>query len=211
VPVPEADLPVTLPEVESYRPTGTGESPLAVNILLQVLDDGRLTDSQGHVVSFKNAVIIMTSNIGAELIQERFQRITDANREQVYEETRKQVLQLLQRSMRPEFLNRVDEALVFQPLTRENIAEIVDKQFQRQVQAALRRQGLEAELTPAARESIAAQGYDPVFGARPLKRIIQRQIINELSRKLLAGEIEKGDKIVIDAEGEKLLFRTERA
>ena len=176
------------------------------NILLQVLDEGRLTDSQGHVVNFKNTIIIMTSNLGTELVMERFQHITDANREQIYDETRDQVLQILQRRMRPEFLNRVDEVMVFHPLTREHLHEIVDIQFNRMVRMALQRQGLDAELTEAAKDVLTAQGYDPVFGARPLKRVLQRQIVNEISTRILASEIEKGDLIRIDAKDGKLTF-----
>ncbi|RMF57044.1 MAG: ATP-dependent chaperone ClpB [Calditrichaeota bacterium] len=190
---------ILLDEIEKAHPE-------VFNILLQVLDEGRLTDSQGHVVNFKNTIIIMTSNLGAELIQERFQKLTDANREQVYEETRSQVLQLLQKTLRPEFLNRVDEVIVFHPLTREHIHRIVDIQFERMVRAALKRQGLDAELTEAAKDYLTRQGYDPVFGARPLKRVMLRQIINEVSRRILAGEFVAGDSIRIDAQGDELVF-----
>ncbi len=191
---------ILLDEVEKAHPE-------VFNILLQVLDEGRLTDSQGHVVNFTNTIIIMTSNLGAELIQDNFQKITEENRNKIYEQTREQVLQLMQKVMRPEFLNRVDEVLVFHPLTRENIAEIVEQQFEKLVRVALQRQGLDAELTKAAKEVIATQGYDPVYGARPLKRLLQRHIINEFSRRILAGEITKGDKVVVDANEGELIFK----
>ncbi len=178
------------------------------NILLQVLDEGRLTDSQGHVVNFNNTIIIMTSNLSAELIRERFQNITDENRDQVYDETRREVLQLLQKQLRPEFLNRIDEIIVFHPLTRDHIHEIVDIQFRRMVRKALQRQGLDAEITESAKDVLSAQGYDPVFGARPLKRLLQRQIVNEISTRILAGEIEQGDLVKIDGKDGELQFET---
>ncbi|MCZ6820215.1 MAG: ATP-dependent chaperone ClpB [Calditrichaeota bacterium] len=191
---------VLLDEIEKAHPE-------VFNLLLQVLDDGRLTDSQGHVVNFTNTIIIMTSNIGAELIQERFQRISDTNRDEIYNETRDDVLKLMNKQMRPEFLNRLDEILVFHPLTREHIHEIVDIQFRRLVRSALLRQGLDAELTEAAKDLLAEEGYDPVYGARPLKRIMQRQIINEFSKRILAGEVEKGDILEIDAKNGELVFQ----
>ncbi|MFQ6115706.1 MAG: AAA family ATPase, partial [bacterium] len=180
--------------------------PEVFNILLQVLDEGRLTDSHGHVVNFKNTIIIMTSNLGAELIMERFQNITDANRDQIYNETRQQILQMLQKRMRPEFLNRVDEVIVFHPLTREHIHEIVDIQFNRMVCGALKRQGLDGVLSESAKDYLTAQGYDPVFGARPLKRVMQRQIVNEIATKILAGEFDQGDVVQIDARDGQLEF-----
>jgi len=191
---------VLLDEIEKAHPE-------VFNILLQVLDEGRLTDSQGHIVNFKNTIIIMTSNIGADLIQERFQNITDSNYAEVYETTRSEVLQLMRKNMRPEFLNRLDEMIVFHPLTRREIRHIVDIQFQRLVRQALQRQGLDAELTEAAKDLIASQGYDPAYGARPLKRIMQRRIINVFSRKILAGEIGANDQVEIDTKEDELVFR----
>lgn len=190
---------VLLDEIEKAHPE-------VFNILLQVLDEGRLTDSQGHIVNFKNTIIIMTSNLSADLIRERFQNLTDENREQIYDETRKEVLRILQKQLRPEFLNRVDEIIVFHPLTRENIHEIVDIQFDRMVRKALQRQGLDADLSEAAKDFLAKQGYDPAFGARPLKRLLQRHVVNEISKRILAGEIDKGDVIRIDVKEDKLLF-----
>ncbi|MFQ5650723.1 MAG: ATP-dependent chaperone ClpB [bacterium] len=195
---------ILLDEIEKAHPE-------VFNILLQVLDDGRLTDSQGHVVNFKNTIIIMTSNIGADLIQERFRVMTAGNHGTLYEDIRRDVLQLLQKQMRPEFLNRLDEILVFHPLTREHLRAIVDIQFVQLVRKALARQGLDAELTDAARDFLAEQGFDPVYGARPLKRIIQRQIISEFSKRILAGEIEKGDRVRIDAGGGALVFEKQKA
>ena len=190
---------ILLDEIEKAHPE-------VFNILLQVLDEGRLTDSQGHVVNFKNTIIIMTSNLGAELIMERFQNLTDANREQVYQRTREEVLQLMRQRLRPEFLNRVDEFIVFHPLTRDHIHRIVDIQFNRLVRSALQRQGLDAELTEGARTYLTDKGYDPVFGARPLKRVIQREIVNELATHILAGDFREGDLIRIDAADGKLIF-----
>jgi ATP-dependent Clp protease ATP-binding subunit ClpB len=181
--------------------------PQVFNILLQVLDDGRLTDSKGHVVNFKNTIIIMTSNVGAEVIQERFSRMTDDNRDEVYEETRKEVLQIMQRTMRPEFLNRVDEIIVFHPLTREHIHQIVNIQFKRLVLNPLQKQGIDAELTDAAKDLLANIGYDPAFGARPLKRTVQNMVVNALAQRILRGDFVKGDKILIDAQHGELVFK----
>ncbi len=188
---------VLLDEIEKAHPE-------VFNILLQVLDDGRLTDSKGHVVNFKNTIIIMTSNLGADRIMERFQSMTDANRDQIYEETRNEILQLLRLRLRPEFLNRIDEILVFHPLSRENIKAIVAILFNRFVRSALLRQGLDAELTEAAKRYFAEAGYDPLFGARPLKRIMQRELINELSTHILQGNFGPGNRLKIDYQNGKL-------
>ncbi|MDZ7376376.1 MAG: AAA family ATPase, partial [candidate division KSB1 bacterium] len=182
---------VLLDEIEKAHPE-------VFNILLQVLDDGRLTDSKGHVVNFKNTIIIMTSNLGADRIMERFQSMTEANRDQIYQQTRDEILQLLRMRLRPEFLNRIDEIIVFHPLTRENIKAIVDILFERHVRSALIRQGLDAVMTEAAKQYFADAGYDPVFGARPLKRIMQKELINEISTKILEGDFVPGNKLVID-------------
>ncbi len=190
---------ILLDEIEKAHPE-------VFNILLQVLDDGRLTDSKGHIVNFKNAVIIMTSNLGADLIMERFKRLDDENAERVYEETRTNVLQLMQKQMRPEFLNRIDEVIMFHPLTEEHIRQIVSIQFNLMVRRALQRQGMDATLSEGAQNWIAAQGYDPAFGARPLKRVIQRQIVNEISRGVLSGEFKSGDNIKIEEENGRLRF-----
>lgn len=176
------------------------------NILLQMLDDGRLTDSHGHIVNFKNTIIIMTSNLGADRIMERFQGMTNENCERVYEQTRNEILSLLRQRLRPEFLNRIDETIVFHPLTKAHIRQIVDIQFERSVRTALMRQGIDAELTDAAKDYLAQAGYDPVFGARPLKRLMQRGLINEISTRILEGNFQKGDRIRIDSEDKKLMY-----
>ena len=190
---------ILLDEIEKAHPE-------VFNVLLQMLDDGRLTDSKGHVVNFKNSIIIMTSNLGAELIMEKFQRLDDENPERLYNEARDEVLQLMRRRLRPEFINRVDEFIVFHPLTRANIREIVGIQFERMVVGALKRQGIEVELTEAAQDLLAEAGYDPVFGARPLKRVIQRQIVNAISQQILAGKLKKGDHLRIGAKDNALRF-----
>jgi len=190
---------ILLDEIEKAHPE-------VFNLLLQVLEDGRLTDSQGHVVNFNNAIIIMTSNLGADVIRERFQEITEANREKIYNETKRDILQIMQKQLRPEFLNRIDEVIVFHPLTREHINNIVDIQFERMIRSTLLRQGLDAELTDKAKDYLAEQGYDPVFGARPLKRLMQQQILNEFAAKILKGEIAKGDSVMIDAGQGALVF-----
>jgi ATP-dependent Clp protease ATP-binding subunit ClpB len=190
---------ILLDEIEKAHPE-------VFNLLLQVLEDGRLTDSQGHVVNFNNAIIIMTSNLGADVIRERFQKITEANRDKIYDETKRDILQIMQKQLRPEFLNRIDEVIVFHPLTRENIHDIVDIQFERMIRSTLLRQGLDAELTDKAKDYLAKQGYDPVFGARPLKRLLQRQILNEFAAKILKGELVKGDVMKIDAANGELQF-----
>ena len=191
---------VLLDEIEKAHPE-------VFNILLQVLDDGRLTDSKGHIVNFKNTIIIMTSNIGADLIMQRFENITDKNREQVYESVKKDILELLKRKLRPEFLNRVDEVLVFKPLTKENIREIVEILFRRFVKTALQRQGIDATLTEAAKDHLAEEGYDPVFGARPLKRLMQKELINVLATKILEGDFKQGDVLEIDFQNGELVVK----
>ncbi len=176
------------------------------NILLQVLDEGRLTDNKGRTVNFTNTIIIMTSNIGAPLIMERSEEITEENREEVYQELKAQLLELLKRSLRPEFLNRVDETLVFSPLSLENIRDIVGLQFKR-LEKLLKEQGLELVLTDAAVDYLAKRGYEPAFGARPLKRVIQNEVVNALAEELLRGNVGKGSKVVVDAGGEGGQFR----
>ncbi|MDZ7266670.1 MAG: ATP-dependent chaperone ClpB [candidate division KSB1 bacterium] len=190
---------ILLDEIEKAHPE-------VFNILLQVLDDGRLTDSKGHVVNFKNTIIIMTSNLGAETIMQRFEQAGGENQERIYQRTKEEVLEMLRRRLRPEFLNRVDEIIMFHPLSRAHLREIVDIQFKRLVAGVLQRQGIEATLTPAAKNLLAEQGFDPVFGARPLKRLMQRQIINALATRILSGELAKGDKLRIDAKDNKLIY-----
>ncbi|MBN1350773.1 ATP-dependent chaperone ClpB [candidate division KSB1 bacterium] len=192
---------VLLDEIEKAHPE-------VFNILLQVLDDGRLTDSQGHVVNFKNSIILMTSNLGANRVMARFQNMTAETGEKIYDETRNELLQLLRQRLRPEFLNRIDEIIVFHPLSPEHIRQIAGIQFERVILKALNRQGMSAELTESAVNYLAKTGYDPVFGARPLKRLIQRELINELSTRILEGAFKKGDTIRIDSKGDGLIYQT---
>lgn len=182
---------ILLDEIEKAHPE-------VFNILLQVLDDGRLTDSKGHVVNFKNTIIIMTSNLGADRIMEQFQTITQDNGEQVYQQIKNEILMLLKKRLRPEFMNRIDEVLVFHPLIKANIRAIVDILFERHVRSALLNQGMDASLTESAKDYLAEAGYDPVFGARPLKRIMQRELVNQISTRILEGALQKGDKFEID-------------
>lgn len=194
---------VLLDEIEKAHPE-------VFNILLQVLDDGRLTDSKGHVVNFKNTIIIMTSNLGAENIMERFSGATAGNMDDVYESTRRAVLQLLRHRLRPEFLNRVDEVLVFRPLSRGDLHRIVEVQFERMIQDNLQRQGLDGALTARAKDWLAEQGYDPAFGARPLKRLMRKEIVNALSTRILRGELPRGAFVRIDADEQGLTFSVEQ-
>ncbi len=175
------------------------------NILLQVLDDGRLTDNKGRVVDFKNTIIIMTSNIGAYLIQEKIEKLNSANREKVLEETKQEIIDLLKKTVRPEFLNRIDEILMFTPLSKQEILEIAKLQF-RNVQKMLANNAIEIEFTDAAAKWVADNGYDPGYGARPIKRLIQRSILNELSKMILAGKVSKDNKIVVDAKDNQIVF-----
>jgi len=192
---------VLLDEIEKAHPE-------VFNILLQILEDGRLTDGKGHVVNFKNTMIIMTSNIAAEYIMQRFQNINDANRERVYESARGEILQILKQKLRPEFLNRVDEIIMFRPLSKEQIHQIVSIQFERIVRKTMQRQGLDGKLTERAKDYLADKGYDPVFGARPLKRIMQKELVNEIATRILEGKLQKGDFLNIDAADKGLQFES---
>ena len=180
--------------------------PDVFNILLQVLDDGRLTDNKGRVVNFKNTIIIMTSNIGSHLIQESFENITDSNQEEIIASAKNKVFELLKKTIRPEFLNRIDDIIMFQPLSRENVEEIVKLQFIG-VQELLKEQGFKINATPEAIDWLAQLGYDPQFGARPVKRLFQRKVLNELSKQILAGKIEQDKPILLDMIENQLLFR----
>jgi ATP-dependent Clp protease ATP-binding subunit ClpB len=160
------------------------------NILLQVLDDGRLTDNKGRVANFKNTIIIMTSNTGADIIQRNFKELNEYNHEEVVDRTRDEVVERLRQHMRPEFLNRIDEIVMFQPLKRKEIRKIVDIQF-KQIQQRLHEAGISLEATDEVLNYLGEQGFDPQFGARPLKRVIQRVILNELSKEILSGKVSK--------------------
>ena len=192
---------VLLDEVEKAHPD-------VFNILLQVLDDGRITDSQGRTVDFKNTIIIMTSNLGSQYIQQQFEHISAANRAMVVEETKTKVMEMLKKTIRPEFLNRIDETIMFQPLTKEEIAGVVTLQLDR-VKAMLKPQGFDLEWTPEAVSYLCDKGYDPEFGARPVKRAIQRYVLNDLSKALLAGTVIRDKAITIDQSNGSLIFRNE--
>ncbi|HFB62081.1 MAG TPA: type VI secretion system ATPase TssH, partial [Bacteroidetes bacterium] len=170
-----------------------------------VLDDGRLTDNKGRTVDFKNTIIIMTSNIGSHLIQENFSRLTESNEQQVVEKTRNEVFELLKKTIRPEFLNRIDEIIMFKPLSRDEIHGIVKLQFDR-VKQMLAKNGIQLEITDNAITKLAEMGYDPQFGARPLKRVIQREVLNELSKMILAGKVNAEKPIRVDVKGDDFVF-----
>ena len=180
--------------------------PDVFNILLQVLDDGRLTDNKGRTVNFKNTIIIMTSNLGSAYIQEEFSRINDNNREEIIEKTTAHIMEMLKKNIRPEFLNRIDETIMFTPLDKEEIKEIVRLQAE-SVSKMLHENGIELSLTPQAIEFIASAGFDPEFGARPIKRAIQRYLLNDLSKQILSGTVHKDSKITVDSVGSGLEFR----
>ncbi len=179
--------------------------PDVFNILLQVLDDGRLTDNKGRMVNFKNTIIIMTSNMGSSVIRENFSHMTDLNREETIESTKRQVLELLKQTIRPEFLNRIDETIMFTPLNEKEIEEIVGLQV-RGIQKMLSANGVKLEITPSAMHYLAEEGYDPEFGARPVKRVIHRLVLNRLSKDILAQKVDKDRPIVIDIKDGELVF-----
>ena len=179
--------------------------PDVFNILLQVLDDGRLTDNKGRVVNFKNTIIIMTSNLGSQLIRENCENLSDNNREEVLEKTKNEVFELLKQTIRPEFLNRIDELIMFTPLQQSEIRDIVELQI-RQVQKLLERNGVQLEVTTAAVDLFAREGYDPQFGARPVKRVLQRMLLNELSKQIIAGTVNTEKPIRVDAKDDDVVF-----
>ena len=191
---------VLLDEIEKAHPD-------VFNILLQVLDDGRLTDNKGRTVDFRNTIIIMTSNMGSQIIQENFSAAFDGEKlsADVMERTRRDVVEMLKMHLKPEFLNRIDEIVMFEPLTRRDIEQIVDIQMGI-IRRMLSENGITLDYTPAAKRLIAQMGYDPLFGARPVKRVIQREVVNDLSKRILAGEVNREKPILIDADGEKLKF-----
>jgi ATP-dependent Clp protease ATP-binding subunit ClpB len=192
---------VLLDEIEKAHPD-------VWNILLQVLDDGRLTDNKGRVVNFKNTIIIMTSNIGSHLIQDAFESVSENNVEEVTEKAKVEVMNLLRQTIRPEFLNRVDEIIMFRPLMKKQIMDIVKIQLAG-LQAMTAKNQVELEFTDYLLELLAEQGFDPQLGARPLKRLIQKQIVNTLSKKLLSGEIDNTKKVLVDAFDGVVVFRNE--
>ncbi|RNI31596.1 ATP-dependent chaperone ClpB [Rufibacter latericius] len=189
---------ILLDEIEKAHPD-------VFNILLQVLDDGRLTDNKGRVANFKNTIIIMTSNIGAHIIQENFQDLDELNPEPTIDRTRDEVFEVLKKTLRPEFLNRIDELIMFRPLSSREIRKIVDIQF-RHIQERLEDSGIRLEATDEVLDFLGREGYDPQFGARPLKRVLQRRILNELSKAILAGDIRKDAVVEAELDGDHIRF-----
>lgn len=191
---------VLLDEIEKAHPD-------VFNILLQVLDDGRLTDNKGRTVDFRNTIIIMTSNIGSQLIQENFAENENGDLSQMHERAKDQVLELLKQSIRPEFLNRIDEVIVFEPLSRQQIRQVVEIQFGI-ISKMLEQSDIRLQITPQAVDWIAQTGFDPLYGARPIKRLMHRHILNELSKQILAGAVDKNQTITVDYDGGKdLIFK----
>ena len=190
---------ILLDEIEKAHPD-------VFNILLQVLDDGRLTDNKGRLVNFKNTLIIMTSNLGSQLIHERFEKVKESAYPEVAESTRTEVLDLLRHTIRPEFLNRIDESILFLPLTKKEVAQIVEMQLT-ELKNKLLESDIRLVVTPDAFEHILSVGYDPFFGARPVKRVIQKQVLNELSKAILAQKVDKAQNVVMDMFDGKIVFR----
>jgi ATP-dependent Clp protease ATP-binding subunit ClpB len=190
---------VLLDEIEKAHPD-------VFNVLLQVLDDGRLTDNKGRTVNFKNTIIIMTSNLGSHLIQESFEGVKEADMEEAIEKAKFKVMELLKQTIRPEFLNRIDETIVFTPLNKRYIRSIVQLQLD-QLARMLHDRGIRIHVTEEAKLHIVEAGYDPHFGARPVKRVIQKQVLNELSKALLAGNIDPTQTVVMDIFDGKIVFR----
>ncbi|HYG49540.1 MAG TPA: AAA family ATPase, partial [Flavobacteriales bacterium] len=190
---------VLLDEIEKAHPD-------VFNILLQVLDDGRLTDNKGRVANFKNTIIIMTSNLGSHIIQEKLEKLDARNRERILEDTKTEVLDLLRQSLRPEFYNRIDEVVMFTPLTARELESIVRMQLL-QVNKLLSENDMQLHITPEAIQWLSKSGYDPAFGARPVKRLIQKTVLNELSKSILAGKIKAGEHAVMDVIDNTVVFR----
>ena len=189
---------ILLDEIEKAHPD-------VFNILLQVLDDGRLTDNKGRLANFKNTIIILTTNIGSHLIQERFAEMEDWNREEVLEKTKVEVYELLKKSVRPEFLNRIDETILFEPLNKQVIRKIVDIQW-KEIQKRLADSNIQIEATTEVLDFLGEVGFDANFGARPLKRTMQRLVLNELSKQILAGYIKNDAAVLVDLDAEKQVY-----
>ena len=190
---------VLLDEIEKAHPD-------VFNVLLQILDDGRLTDNKGRIVNFKNTIIIMTSNMGSHLIQENFEKMNDKNKDEIMARTKIEVFDLLKKNMRPEFLNRIDETIMFTPLNREDVHQIVELQF-KGVAKMLEENNIHITATPDAIEWLAQLGFDPQYGARPVKRVMQKRVLNELSKQILAGKVQKDAQIVLDLFNNEFVFR----
>jgi ATP-dependent Clp protease ATP-binding subunit ClpB len=193
---------ILLDEIEKAHPD-------VFNILLQVLDDGRLTDNKGRLANFKNTIIILTSNLGSHIIQENYSELTPANEEEVIARTKTEVFELLRKTLRPEFLNRIDEVILFTPLNLDDIHKIVELQLQGISKMLMENNGIRLGFTPDALDWLAQLGYDPTFGARPLKRVLQKKVMNELSKMILAGKVDKDRKIIIDQFDGQIVFRNE--
>lgn len=193
---------ILLDEIEKAHPD-------VFNILLQVLDDGRLTDNKGRVANFKNTIIILTSNLGSHIIQENFEELEIKDRDKVFAKTKNEIFELLRKTMRPEFLNRIDEIVMFMPLSREDVQNIVRMQFRQLADMMKRNNDVELEATDDAIQWISQLGYDPQFGARPIKRVIQRKVLNELSKMILSGKVNKEQKIIVDEIEGQIIFRNE--
>ena len=192
---------VLLDEIEKAHPD-------VFNILLQVLDDGRLTDNKGRTVDFRNTIIIMTSNIGSHIIMDKLSKFTETNDsvpQSALDETKKEVFDLMKQTIRPEFLNRIDEIVMFTPLTKDDVRQIVVMQI-RQINEMLAQNNVSLSVTDGAVDWLAEQGYDPMFGARPIKRTLQHYLVNELSKEILAGRIDRGSVITVDAGKDGLKF-----
>jgi ATP-dependent Clp protease ATP-binding subunit ClpB len=183
--------------------------PDVYNVLLQVLDDGRLTDNKGRVVNFKNTIIIMTSNMGSQIIQDNFESVNDDNKDDVVEKTKAEVLNLLRQTIRPEFLNRIDEVIMFQPLMKKEIKGIITIQLN-DLTNLVAKNGIDLQFTDYALDYLSENGYDPQFGARPLKRLIQKQIVNQLSKKILGGDIDRTSPVIVDVFDGTVVFRNEK-
>ena len=193
---------VLLDEIEKAHPD-------VYNILLQVLDDGRLTDNKGRVVNFKNTIIIMTSNMGSAVIQENFEKVTEKNKDEVVERTKDEVMLLLRQTIRPEFLNRIDEVIMFQPLMKNEIKGIINIQLN-ELKKLVAKNGIELRFSDYALDFLSENGYDPQFGARPLKRLIQKEIVNRLSKRILAGDIDKTSPVLADVFDGTVVIRNEK-
>ena len=180
--------------------------PDVFNVLLQVLDDGRLTDGKGRTVNFKNTILIMTSNVGSDIIQDYMLKINDVNKEQALQDCKDAVLEVLKRSVRPEFLNRIDEVIMFEPLTPSDIRGILMLQIS-QIQQMLQEKGIVLEFAPAALDYLASKGFDIAYGARPIKRLLQKELINELATGIISGNVAAGGNILVDVQDGKLVFR----
>jgi ATP-dependent Clp protease ATP-binding subunit ClpB len=183
--------------------------PDVFNILLQMLDDGRLTDNKGRVADFKNTIIIMTSNLGSHIIQENYEKISNPNADELFEQTKDAVIQLLRKTIRPEFLNRIDEILMFKPLSKSEIRKIVRLQLS-QLEETLSKSSIKIKLTTYALDALTEMGYDPQYGARPLKRVMQKNLLNNLSKMILSDKVQKNTPITVDVIDEQFVFYNEK-